>query len=72
MNTKRRRKWRMRKEARQTPMSSWGLQRGLGTADLNNIKSHSAVTAGQISGPVHDFKLCSSRISLFFQNLGSS
>lgn len=53
-------------------MSSWGLQRGLGTADLNNIKSHSAVTAGQKSGPVHDFKLCSPRISLFFQNLGSS
>lgn len=65
MNTKRRRKWRMRKEARRTPMSSWGLQQGLGTADLYSIKSHSAATAGQVSGPVHDFKLCSPRRSLF-------
>lgn len=38
----------MRKEARRTPMSSWGLQQGLGTADLYSIKNHSAATAGQI------------------------
>lgn len=47
MNMRRgRKRRRKRREARQTHMSSCGLQRGLDTADFYHIQSHTAVIAG--------------------------